>query len=204
VTGVLSALLLLVYWTLYDVWRVPEDDKQLSVSIKPMLEPGDLVLLARHGTPTFGQLARCLHPDQPGRFIIGRVIGEPTDVVDLAGEALSVNNRHEVSPGACAERSEMVVVNPNSQDEESLRCSREEFAGMTHGILTAGTGESPEAATHLVVEADRVALLSDNRHMHQDSRDYGQINPATCQHITFRLWSAAGIGDAAHRFTFIW
>lgn len=204
VIGILGVILLALYFGLYDVWRVPADDKQLAIAIQPTLQAGDVVLIARHGQPSFGQLARCADPDQPGRFVVGRLVGQQNDVVDLNQESLMVNNKHEVSPGPCEGGAAVVLVNPANQDEVNLNCGREEFAGMSHGILTAAAGETPEENTHAVVEPGRVYLLSDNRHLHQDSRDFGQIDPATCQHITYRLWSAAGWGDAAHRLTFIW
>ena len=202
--GVVGAIVLVLYLALFDVWRIPADDPVLAVSIQPNLQPGDLVLVSRHGMPSFGQLARCIDPDQPGRFVIGRVVGEQNDVVDFQQEVLVVNNKHEVSPGPCEGGDRKVLVNPVNQDEVNLACHREEFAGMTHGILTAGEGEKVEDSTHAVVDPGRVYLLSDDRHLHQDSRDFGQINPATCQHITYRLWSQQGIGDSAHRFSFIW
>jgi hypothetical protein len=46
--------------------------------------------------------------------------------------------------------------------------------------------------------------MSDNRVMHLDSRDYGQVQAQACQRIGFRLWSAAGWWDAKHRFNIVW
>jgi hypothetical protein len=40
--------------------------------------------------------------------------------------------------------------------------------------------------------------------MHLDSRDFGTIDPSSCQHIVFRLWGTTGFSDASHRFTIIW
>jgi len=37
--------------------------------------------------------------------------------------------------------------------------------------------------------------VSDDRHVHLDSRDFGQVDPRTCQHIVFRFVGAAGLGD---------
>jgi signal peptidase I len=46
--------------------------------------------------------------------------------------------------------------------------------------------------------------LSDDRYLHLDSRDYGTVPEESCQHVFFRLWGAAGFGDASRRFNIIW
>jgi hypothetical protein len=46
--------------------------------------------------------------------------------------------------------------------------------------------------------------VSDDRHIHLDSRDYGQVAPGTCQHILFRIVGPAGFTDAKSRLTVIW
>jgi hypothetical protein len=55
-----------------------------------------------------------------------------------------------------------------------------------------------------LIQPGRWYLVSDDRHIHLDSRDYGQIDPATCQHIVFRVASARGFGDADKRLSIIW
>ena len=54
------------------------------------------------------------------------------------------------------------------------------------------------------IEAGKWYLVSDDRHIHLDSRDFGQIDPTTCQHIVYRLQSAKGFGDSKRRLSVIW
>jgi signal peptidase I len=52
-------------------------------------------------------------------------------------------------------------------------------------------------------EAGKLFLVSDNRSMHEDSRDFGQVDASTCEHIVFRLWGEH-YTDSSRRFTIIW
>ena len=74
------------------------------------------------------------------------------------------------------------------------------------GSFTIGSeeAETEEPPTKVEVEAGRWFLVSDDRHLHLDSRDFGQIDPVGCQHIVFRLVGAAGFGDTAKRLSIIW
>jgi signal peptidase I len=54
------------------------------------------------------------------------------------------------------------------------------------------------------VEADHLFLLSDNRDIHDDSRDYGTVPLGSCkQRVVFRLWGKGGWADVEHRMTVI-
>jgi signal peptidase I len=53
------------------------------------------------------------------------------------------------------------------------------------------------------VEAGKVFLVSDNRLMHLDSRDFGQVDVSTCSHIVYRLWGER-FTDSSRRFTILW
>ena len=202
VGGILGVIGLIVYATLFDVWRVPTDDPQFGVAGLPTLAPGDLVLVTRRSTTSFGSLVRCTDPDAPGRFVVGRVVGLTRDTVDLVQESLSVNNRHEPSSGNCDPQRVVVKVPATGQDLE-LVCLRQEFAGTEIEFLAAP--DHQEGATHAVVETGNVFLLSDNRHLHLDSRDFGQVVATSCQHIVYRMWGAEGMSSSPkRRFSFLW
>jgi hypothetical protein len=54
------------------------------------------------------------------------------------------------------------------------------------------------------VGAGLVYLVSDNRQFPYDSRDFGLVERATCKEMVFfRLLSAEGWKDVAHRFSLI-
>lgn len=201
IVAILAAVSTILYFAFFDVWRVPSDYPQFSASIAPTLAPGDLVLISRHGTPSFANVVRCADPDAAGRFVVGRFVGIGGDKIDLGGESLTVNGQHIPSPRACL-TSKVTMQNPASGIDEELSCSQQEIAGMTYEVLVYP--EHPEPSKSTVVESGKAFLLSDNRHMHLDSRDFGVIDPSSCKHVVFRLVSAAGYGDSKRRFTLIW
>jgi signal peptidase I len=201
-TGIiLGAIGAILYFAFLDVWTLPSDDPQFAVSVEPTLSAGDLVLAARHGSPSTGNLVRCADPDEPRRFVVGRWVAGGGDRVDFNSETLLINGAHFSSPGGCL-RPATPLTNPASGAEETLVCRQIEFGGITHEALFAR--EHAEGNRSLKVDPGKIALVSDNRHMHQDSRDFGSIDPSSCQHILFRLWGRAGYGDAPHRFNIIW
>jgi signal peptidase I len=95
----------------------------------------------------------------------------------------------------------MFVRHPTTQEDVKLDCVYEDTAGNEHQALRDLA--HPEANVKSVVESGKVYLVSDNRHLHLDSRDFGQIDPATCQHIVYRLWGESWF-DSSQRFTFLW
>ncbi len=202
VGGILGVIALILYATLFDIWTVPIDDPQAGVAGLPTLAAGDVVLVTRRSTTSFGSLVRCTDPDSPSRFIVGRVVGLSHDAVDLVDESLSVNGKHEASSGQCESQVVTMKVPATGQDID-LRCLRQEFAGTEIEFLY--TNDHPEGATHAVVEPGRAFLLSDNRHLHLDSRDFGQVVTTTCQHVVYRLVGAEGwTGAPKRRLSFLW
>ena len=84
----------------------------------------------------------------------------------------------------------------------TLSCSVEEMGDMPFSVLR--TSDHPEPPVSVLVEPSKWFLVSDDRHVHLDSRDFGQLDPMTCQHVIFRLVGTAGFGDARRRLTLIW
>jgi signal peptidase I len=201
VGGVAGTVLLAVYLLLYDVWTVPTDDPLLSASVEPTLTAGDVVLVARHGSVGRGDLLRCADPQAPGRFVVARAIGTDGEHVELNGEVLTVDGHRTPSPHACAAPT-VTLTDPRTSEAVTLSCSTEEYAGIDFSAIRSG--DHPESPKLAIVETGKWFLVSDDRHIHLDSRDYGQIDPTTCQHITFRLVSAQGWGDKKARLTVIW
>lgn len=197
--GVLGAIGGIVYGLLFDVWTIPSDDPVLTASIEPQLAPGDLVFISRSTDPDVGVLVRCIDPDAPARFVIGRIVGRGGDVLEISGGTFTLNGHGVSAPNAC-DPARVTVKNPATQEDEEVPCSNEEFAGVTHPALRAGI----ETHKHVEVEGSHVYLLSDNRMMHLDSRDFGSVPQHTCQRISFRLWGAAGYNDSKHRLSVVW
>jgi signal peptidase I len=198
---ILGAIGAILYFGFFDVWTVPSDDPQLGVSIAPTLSTGDYVLVARHGTPSNGNLLRCKDPDEPRRWVIGRWEGSAGDKVEITGDALLVNGKNDSSLHACSTPT-ATLVNPATGTQEKLGCRTVESAGSSHDILVAAS--SAEGHKLITVDPGRIFLVSDNRHMHLDSRDFGSLESGSCEHVVFRLWGATGYFDAPHRFTILW
>jgi signal peptidase I len=200
--GILATIVAILYFFVFDVWTVQKDDPQFSASLAPTLRPDDVLLVSRHGTPARGSLVRCLDPDAAGRYVVARVTGMPGEVVHIKQERVTLDNQTgSSSPGAC-ETPKITLPHPQTQADVELDCARDGLTGVEHGVLTSRS--SVQADVESKVDPGRVYLVSDNRHFHLDSRDFGAVDPANCKHIVFRLWSGEGYGDSAHRFTLIW
>ena len=198
--GALAVICLVLYFTLLDVWTVPEDDPQMGVSMVPTLAPGDLVVTMRHGGTSRGNLLKCADPQAPGRFVVAREEGVAGEKIEVNGESPSIDGTRTPSPSAC-EVPDLTLKDVRTGEDVELHCSLEELGSVKYEAVRAKTRQEPP--TKWTVEKDRIYLISDNRHMHVDSRDYGTLDPTTCKHIVFRLWSKGGWSDDKHRFNFL-
>jgi signal peptidase I len=196
-----GAVGLVLHLFFFEVWRVPSDDPLLAASIEPTLSAGDLVLVTRHTSVDRGELLRCADPDAAGRYVVARAIGRYGDQVEVKDEVVLLDGKHVPSPRAC-EPPSVTVHDPRIDDDVTLSCSVEEFSDLTFSVLRAR--ERGEPPTNVKVEAGKWFLVSDDRHVHVDSRDFGEVDAHSCQHVLFRLVSAAGFTDAGRRLTIIW
>jgi signal peptidase I len=185
-------------------WTVPSDDPVLSSSIAPTLAPGDVVLLLHAGTPGFGELVRCTDPDEPRRWVIGRIAGEGGDTVEVREPNVIVNGRKAPTETACAP-AKIMVPHPSTGEPVEVRCNMEELGNSLHKrayskMDTYGV-KSPIKRS---VQPGFFFLLSDNRNFRSDSTTYGAVPEETCDtRIIFRLWSSKGFSDADTRLMWI-
>ncbi|HEY8038656.1 MAG TPA: S26 family signal peptidase [Polyangiaceae bacterium] len=200
-SAIIGAVLLVLYIFFFDVWRVPADDPMLAASIEPTLSAGDLVVVTRRTTVSRGNLLRCADPQAAGRFVVARAIARYGDEVAIQDEVVSIDGKRTPSPRAC-DPPTMLIHDPQSGDDVNLHCSIEEYGEMTFASLRQF--DHAEPPTKATIEAGKWYLVSDDRHVHVDSRDFGQIDPNTCQHIVFRLVGADGFSDGKKRFNVIW
>ena len=194
VLGVLRATVL--RW-----WRIPTDDPTIGASLAPSLSPGDFVLLWRGGVK-FGDLARCADPEAPGRYVVGRVMGEPNDELEVGGDLVVVNGKRSVQEHSCNPNM-VTVADPTSGAETQLHCGIEAIIGHKHKRGTsAASGTIP--LRKVQVGQGQFYLVSDNRAMPFDSRNYGGVPQASCKEtVFFRLYGAKGFGDVDTRLSFI-
>lgn len=199
--GILAGIALILRLILLKAWTLP-DDPRLAASIAPTLGGGDVVLVLTRGEPGFGDLVRCKDPEDPQRFVVGRIAGVAGDVVEIDGSRLIVNGKRFDANSACSE-STFTIAHPSSGSEIELRCDVIEMGGGWH---YRGFNPKPFHATksRTEVDAGMVYLLSDNREHHDDSRDFGLMPAASCsERILFRLWSKDGWTDRKRRMTYI-
>jgi signal peptidase I len=184
-------------------WRVPEGDPYLEASIAPTLRGGDLIILWRLTEPKFGDLVLCPEPDAPDRAVIGRIAGEAGDKVKVEGSRLDVNGRSAETEHACSPP-KFTTVHPTTSSEIEQRCDIEAVAGHSHMRGGVGNEKVLPAPVNTTVEDGKVFLVSDNRLLPYDSRDFGQVDRPSCKEtVVFRLVSRVGFFDAVSRFTFI-
>ncbi len=183
-------------------FRLPIDDPTFEASISPTLRGGDLVLATRITQPVFGDLVVCPDPDYPTEFVIGRIVGEPGDEVEVRDGAPYVNGKKFNTERNCGS---FVQVHPDNEAEEVTQtCSWEALANHLHMRGdTAGHKVKPEQFQVDVPEGT-FFLLSDNRLFPYDSRNYGPVNIASCKEtIALRLISRKGWMDSDNRLNYI-
>jgi signal peptidase I len=198
--GTVIVLALLGRLLLFDVYTLP-DGGWLATSVAPTLGGGDTVLVLGRGEPTFGDLVRCPDPEKEG-FVIGRIVGTAGDQVEIKGRSLRVNGRRYDALEACVEP-RFSVAHPDTGSATELRCSRAGLGGGWHFLGTSERYSPSNDASHRVGDG-RIYLLSDNRDLHDDSRDFGAVPLAGCEGpIFFRLWGPGGFTDSDRRFDVI-
>ena len=169
----------------------------------PTLEAGDVLLTWRAGTPGFGEIVRCPDPEAPGRFVVGRILGEQGDNIVAEQSAITVNNKIVATRRACSP-AQLSVFDPHTGEAFELSCEIEEAGGIEYTRARATNPPAQVLPYRTKVPMTHVFLASDNRHYHDDSRDFGTVPKDSChERIVFRLWSARGWFDEKRRMMFV-
>jgi signal peptidase I len=184
-------------------WQVPTDDPILEASLAPTLRGGDWVLLWRATEPRFGGLVVCPDPDNAGRFVVARLLGEGSDKLSISGTRIQVNDHDARSESACSQGT-FTIKDPQSGTEVEERCDLESVGGVVHMRGGSVSGAQIPLTSTQTVAAGNVFLISDNRSFPYDSRIYGSIARNLCKEsVFFRLVSARGFMDVESRLTYI-
>jgi len=185
--------------------RLPENDPVFTTSLLPSLEGGDLIIVQRVTKPIFGDLVLCPEPNYPQRYVIGRILGLPGDVVRINAQAPEVNGKTFPFERIC---------NPNTiryphpampSEEVEQQCYYEALASQrVHKTgRTGGHKVTPEDRSYQVPDG-QVFLVSDNRLFPYDSRDYGVVPVDSCKEtVALRLVGKLGWTDVQKRMTLI-
>lgn len=184
-------------------WTVPEGDPYLEASIAPTLRGGDLVLLWRLTKPKFGDLVACPEPGRPDRMVIGRIVGEPGDMVRAEGPKVYLNGRGAETEHAC-DPPKFTVTHPTTGAEIEQTCDVEAVAGVSHMRGSTVGHEVLPAPVNQKIQEGKFFLVSDNRLLPYDSRDFGLVDEASCtETVSFRIVSKQGFMDVKSRFVVI-
>jgi len=184
-------------------WRVPQADRYLTASISPSLRGGDLILLWRLTPPTLGDLVLCPEPNHPERAVIGRIVAQGGDEVEVTGADVARNGHRYVVEANCAQR-KFTEADPESAVELEQACSIEDVNGVKSLRGELAPGATPPRDVKSNVPRDSVWLVSDNRQYPYDSRDFGAVKTELCQEkVFFRLVGAKGFADADRRNQYV-
>jgi signal peptidase I len=201
---IIAALIGVLRLTAIRWWQLPLDDRYFEASVAPELHGGDWVILWRASAPKYGDLVLCPEP-KTNRPVIGRIIGDPGDHVKIDRSSLTVNGSPIRVDSSC---DKFQVRDPSNGNEVEQSCSLEIVGGRTHprgNALDSQTElKSSEAAAEFDVPSGQVFLVSDNRALPWDSRDFGPVDRALCaETVVFRLVSKDGFFDVPNRLTLI-
>jgi signal peptidase I len=202
---VLGALTGVLRLTCIRWWQIPVDDPDLAASIAPTLDAGDWVVLWRGFEPSFGDLVVCPDPDDPAEVVIGRIAAEPGDVLEIDDRGWLKVNGSRIGADTACNIPKLTVQHPRSGDRVALRCDIELLGGRYHqrAVVPPQAPLKPLAGKR-EVGAGSVFLVSDNRYLPFDSRDFGPVAKATCREtVAFRLVSRLGFSHVATRLSWI-
>jgi type IV secretory pathway protease TraF len=195
----LSAIgvLALVHFIWLDVWIVPASPQTAAASLAPALRAGDVVLVARRAQVGAERLVRCLDPDSPAAYVAGRVQGVAGERVAVVQSRVRVNGVERAYRTGC----DAAEAPPNPRRAGDAQC---EVVASAHPYAVWHSRGTNQVDAHAGVEPGKVYLVSDNVSEHADSRDFGQLPVASCAVIAFRIVSAQGFSDVAHRMSVIY
>jgi signal peptidase I len=142
---------------------------------------------------------RCVEP-KGQRFVVGRVAGLEGDRVEVQGSALTVNKTRYMSESACPEP-KSTVLHPVGGNPVEISCGRVSMGGGFHKV-GASVSAVPEQKIVATVQPGYLFLVSDNRTLHFDSRDFGMLPASACKtRPILRLWGKDGWSDGGHRLS---
>ena len=140
----------------------------------PTLRQGERLVVYTRATLERGDVVVCQHPTEPGRPIVGRLMGLPGDVLEMSRGQLSINGVPVgTTPGEPAE-----TTVGSGDGARALRVVRETLSsGRTY--LTA-VDPAARLALRPVTVGTGYYLLSDERTRGSDSRRFGEVDPSRC------------------------
>lgn len=172
----------------------------------PNILAGDQIAVYTHASPERGDVIVCEHPREPGRRVIGRLVGVAGDEVAIERGILRLDGKPVAITTPEPDTFRLAEANPNGEARaRELRLVRETL-GSGRSWLTAVDPARPVQMPEVRVESG-FFLLSDNRSSGTDSRAFGEVHPSLCKGKAFLLLfpgpGQAIKAPAERRFTWI-
>lgn len=164
-------------------------------AMAPTMILGDRVLVWNSQDFELGEVVLCPHPQQPGRYVMGRVVGRPGQIVSFERGSLIINGQ---TP-ATDVRGLVDFFDAETGRTERMRMALEDILDHDHRIFWREGSEARMRRAHRV--SGGLYILNDNRtYVGEDSRTFGEVTPSNCVGRVFmRLTAAASpaeIGNA--------
>jgi signal peptidase I len=165
-------------------------------AMAPTMILGDRVLVWKTTELELGDIALCAHPQEPGRYVMGRVVGRTGQTITFERGQLQINGETPDSQTL----QDLEFDDAETGRRQRMRLGRENILDRTHWTFRRTTSEPRMRRPHRV--GPGLFLLSDNRtHLGEDSRAYGEVTPSTCVGRVFMRLTAAPspseVGNAA-------
>lgn len=141
----------------------------------PTIIAGDTILVWRGTDFELGDPVLCPHPSEPGRYVLGRVVGTNGHTVEIGrGAQLMINGE---TPDVDL-RGEFEFYDAGRQNSARMHWGIEDILDHDH-LFMYSARRAPSMRPHQV--RGGLFLLSDNRSYHgEDSRSFGEVAPGTC------------------------
>ena len=155
-------------------------------AMAPTIVAGDEILVWRTTDFELGEAVLCPHPQEPGRFVLGRIVGRPGHTVELGrGGQLSIaGERPDVDM-----RGTVDFYDTRRRRNQSMCWGVANILDHTHQFMFRER-RPPEMRPHEVEGG--YFLLSDNRSFYgEDSRRFGEVEGSRCVGKVFMRLRAA-------------
>lgn len=144
-------------------------------AMAPTILAGDQVLVWRGTDFELGDPILCPHPNEPGRYVIGRVVGRNGQTVEIGrGAQLMINGE---TPDVNL-RGEFEFYDAGRQNSRRMAWGVEDILDHDH-LFMYSEHRPPSMRPHQV--RGGLFLMSDNRsYGGEDSRSFGEVAPGSC------------------------
>jgi signal peptidase I len=162
-------------------------------AMAPTILMGDSVLVWRTTDFELGDVALCLHPSEPNRYVLGRVVGRPGQTIRIERGILYINNQAPDSDIHTA----IQFTNNEIGRVQTMVWGVEDLLDHDHTFFYEER-RMPTYRSHEVRGGP--FLLSDNRtYVGEDSRTFGEVSELLCIGKVFmRLLAADGPAEIPH------